>query len=95
MSIVSVSLASDVKEGKRDEKATDKEGKQYDGNKGKDDGGGAEAHKMEIQGEGHFEQDTYDDDKSRQIGEVMKKDFSHAMQELQKEEGQDKVAIFE
>ncbi|XP_074627687.1 uncharacterized protein LOC141885736 isoform X6 [Acropora palmata] len=81
--------------GKRDEKATDKEGKQYDGNKGKDDGGGAEAHKMEIQGEGHFEQDTYDDDKSRQIGEVMKKDFSHAMQELQKEEGQDKVAIFE
>ena len=88
MSIVSVSLASDVKEGKGDEKATDKEGKQYDGNK-------AEAHKMEIQGEGHFEQDTYDDDKSRQIGEVMKKDFSHAMQELQKEEGQDKVAIFE
>ena len=29
------------------------------------------------------------------VGEVMKKDFSHAMQELQKEEGQDKVAIFE
>ncbi|XP_044166053.1 uncharacterized protein LOC114949082 isoform X3 [Acropora millepora] len=86
---------SDVKEGKGDEKATDKEGKQYDGNKGKEDGGGAEADKVETQKEEHYEQDTYDDDKSGQISEVMKKDFPHAMQELQKEEDQDKVAIFE
>ena len=50
---------------------------------------------METQEEEHFEQDTYDDDKSGQISEVMKKDFSYAMQELQKEEESDKVAIFE
>ncbi|XP_015757813.1 PREDICTED: uncharacterized protein LOC107337210 [Acropora digitifera] len=71
-------------------------GKQYYGNKGKDDGGDAEADKMETQEEEHYEQDTYDDDdKSGQINEVMKKDFSYAMQELQKEEDPDKVAIFE
>ena len=50
---------------------------------------------METQEEEHYEQDTYDDDKSGQISEVIKKDFSHPMQELQKEEDQDKVAIFE
>ena len=50
---------------------------------------------METQEEEHYEQDTYDDDKRGQISEVIKKDFSHAMQELQKEENQDKVAIFE
>ena len=50
---------------------------------------------METQEEEHYEQDTNDDDKSGQISEVMKKDFPHAMQELQKEEDQDKVAIFE
>ena len=86
---------SDVKEGKGDEKATYKEGKQYDGNKGKDDEGDAEANKMETQEEEHHKQDTYDDDESGQISEAMKKDFSHAMQELQKEEDQEKVAIFE
>ena len=50
---------------------------------------------METQEEEHYEQDTYDGDNSGQIREVMKKDFSHPMQELQKEEDQDKLAIFE
>ena len=50
---------------------------------------------METQEEEHYEQDTYDDDKGGQIGEVIKKDFSHPMQEVEKEEEQDKVAIFE
>ena len=50
---------------------------------------------METQEEEHYQQDTNDDDKSGQISKVMKKNFSHAMQELQKGEGQDKVKIFE
>ncbi|XP_015778959.1 PREDICTED: uncharacterized protein LOC107356850 [Acropora digitifera] len=86
-----------VKEGKGDEKATDKDGKQYDENKGKDGGGGAGADKLETQEDEHYEQETYDDDQGGQISDVMKKDFSFGIHELQieRQEDPDKVAIFE
>ena len=52
---------------------------------------------METHEEEHYEQDTYNDDQSGQISDVMKKDFSPGIHELQieKQEEPDKVAIFE
>ena len=52
---------------------------------------------METQEEEHCEQDTYDDDQGGQISDVMKKDFSPGIHELEIEnrEDPDKVAIFE
>lgn len=90
-------LASDVREGKGDKKAIDEEVKQFGGNEDTDDGGGAEADKLERQGQEYSKQDTYDDDLSRQISETRKEDFSHGICKLQMEEQEqpDKVAIFE
>ena len=59
-SFVSVSLASGVKEGKGDKKTIDVEGKQFGRNEGKDDGGGTEADKTELQGQKRYEQGSYD-----------------------------------
>ena len=96
-SFVSVPLASDVKEGKGDKKGIDEERKQYSGNEGQDDGGGGEADETEIQGQEHYKEDTYGDDKSRQISEKTEDDLSHGIYELQMEEQEepDKVAIFQ
>lgn len=80
-----------MKEGKGDEKAIDEEGKQYSGNEGRDDGGGAQADKTETQGQKQYEQDTYGDDLRGPMSEAMK---VHDIQ-LGEHEEQDKVAIFE
>ena len=50
-----------------------------------------------MQGQEHYEQDTYDDDLSGQISERTGEDLSHGIHELQWEEREepDKVAIFE
>lgn len=71
--------------------------KQFGGNEVKDDRGGAEADKTEIQGQEYCKQDTYDDDLSGQISETTEENLSHGIYELKLEErGQpDKVAIFE
>ena len=93
---VSVSLASDVTAGKEGKKATDEEEKQYGGNGRKDYGGGAEAVKIEIHGQDHYEQNICDDDLSGQISEITEQNLSHRIRELQMEEKEepDKVAIF-
>ncbi|XP_044180813.1 uncharacterized protein LOC114963733 [Acropora millepora] len=93
----STCLASDMRQGKGDKKAIDEEVKQFGGNKGKDDDGSAEADKMEIQGQEHFKQDTYDEDLGGQISETTEEYLSHGIYELQmeKQEQPDKVAIFE
>ena len=49
---------------------------------------------MKIQGQEHYEQDTYDDDLGGQICETTGEDLSHGIHELEREE-RDKVAIFE
>ncbi|XP_015776085.1 PREDICTED: uncharacterized protein LOC107354153, partial [Acropora digitifera] len=96
-SFVSVPLASEEKEGKADKKATDEEGKQYGGNKGKDNGGGAVTDKTKIQEQEHYEQGSSDDDLSAQISETTEEDLFHGIHELLREEQEelDKVAIFE
>ncbi|XP_074628473.1 uncharacterized protein LOC141886255 isoform X5 [Acropora palmata] len=88
--------ASDVKEGKGDKKAIDEEGRQYGGNEGKDDEGGAEPDKTEIQGQVRYEQDTYDDDLGTQISETTEEDLFHGIHELQMEEQEatERVTIF-
>lgn len=85
--------ASDVKEGKGDKKAVDEEGNQYGGNEGKDDEGGVEADKREIQGQEHYEKGSCDDDPSEMTGQ----DLFHGIHELQMEEQEelDKLTIFE
>ena len=72
----------------------DKVGKQYGENEGKDDGEGAECDETETKGEEHYESE--DDDLRGEISETMKEDFSHGIDDLQKEEQQDpgKEAIF-
>ncbi|XP_074628449.1 uncharacterized protein LOC141886248 isoform X8 [Acropora palmata] len=90
------SKTSDVKEGKGDKKAIDEEGRQYGGNEGKDDEGGAEPDKTEIQGQVRYEQDTYDDDLGTQISETTEEDLFHGIHELQMEEQEatERVTIF-
>ena len=92
-------LASEEKEGKADKRATDEEGKQYGGNKGKDNGGGAVTDKTKIQEQEHCEQGSSDDDLSAQIiiSETTEEDLFHGIHELLMEEQEelDKVAIFE
>ncbi|XP_067018270.1 uncharacterized protein [Acropora muricata] len=89
--------ASDVKEGKGDKKTFDEEGKQYGGNGSKDDGGGAEADKTEMQGQEHYEQGSCDDDSSEQTSGTLEEDLSREILELQLKDREepDKVAIFE
>lgn len=88
---------SDVKDGKGEEKAIDEGGKQFGGNEGKDDAGDAQANKKEAQRQGYYEQDTHHDDIGRERGEMMGKDLTDGINELQLEEQgeRDKVAIFE
>ena len=79
-----------MKEGKRDEKAINEERKQYSGNDGNGDVGGAQADKAETQEQKQYEQDTYRDDPSGPISETMK---VHDLQ-LEEHEEQGKVVIF-
>lgn len=86
--------ASSLFKGKGDSKAIDEEGKQYSGNKGKNDGGGLHADKTKTR-----EQRTNDGYLGAQISETMDDDLqlSHRIHELQTEgqEEPDKVDIFE
>ncbi|XP_074628654.1 uncharacterized protein LOC141886399 [Acropora palmata] len=78
--------------GKGDSKAIDEEGKQYSGDKGKNDGGGLDAYKTKRR-----EQSTINDYLGAQISEPMDDDLSHRIHELQTEgqEEPDKVDLFE
>jgi len=88
---------SDIKDRKGEQKAIDEGGKQFGGNEGKNDAGDAQADKKETQRQGYYEQDTHHDDIGGQRSEMMGKDLTCGINELQLEEKEerDKVAIFE
>ena len=56
---------------------------------------GAEADKMEIQGQEYYEQGNYDEDSSGQTSETREEDLPHEIHKLQWKEEPHKVAIFE
>lgn len=87
----------DIKNRKGEQKAIDEGGKQFGGNEGKTDAGAAQADKKETQRQGYYEQDTHHDDIGGQTTEMMGKDLTRGINELQLEEQEerDKVAIFE
>lgn len=64
---------------------------------GKDDGGGAEGDKTEIQGQEYYKKDTYDEDLGGQKSEMTEEALSYGIDEVQIEELEqpNKVAIFE
>lgn len=87
--MVSVTLESDVKEGKGDKKTIDDKGKKHGVNEGKEDGRGAEADKTEVQG-------SHDEDLSGRTSETTEEDLSQEINEVQLKDHEepDKVALF-